>query len=558
MGPSRRAVLAGLAGAAGGWPTAVATAGRSPVDTATASAGDGRTGRPRSADAGGADGLALAETGYAVERLTAHGRNVLDEVTDLVALSTGGYVIVGHTLLEGGRDVWLVRTAADGGEYWDQIFGSSNADRANAAVEDVSGDVVVAGTTAVDRFRPVPLFLRVDRDGAESARVAYDEVPAGSAEDVAAAADGTYRLLGWRADEPGGTTPAVSRVRPNGETVVRRVHDVGRMAALSAGVPTPDGGCLAAGWFRPANGPREVLVLRLDADDGVASRRRIALPGDALVGDVVAHPDGGAVAGGVVESAGQVWGWLVRLLDDGRPAWRSVLQPAGRWVRGLATTPDGGIVYGGLRDVDGSSALVGVVDPDGSTRWSGTFGPAHLAAISGIDAVGDGAIVAAGNTLFGQYGQDGYLLALRRRNHPPKPAIAVRPREPSPGTTVRLDASASSDPDGLVVAHDWDLDGDGTFDADGPVVERTFRRAGDHEVALRVTDDDGVTATITRTVAVREGSPSPGTGDEPALGVGGPGFGAAAGLGALTAAGLYRWARARGADGSGSSRGDDG
>jgi PKD repeat protein len=69
-----------------------------------------------------------------------------------------------------------------------------------------------------------------------------------------------------------------------------------------------------------------------------------------------------------------------------------------------------------------------------------------------------------------------------------------------------FDASTSSDPDGTVAAYAWDF-GDGVT-ATGPTAEHTYAAAGDHQVTLTVTDDDGATTSATSTVPVAP-APSP-------------------------------------------------
>ena len=60
------------------------------------------------------------------------------------------------------------------------------------------------------------------------------------------------------------------------------------------------------------------------------------------------------------------------------------------------------------------------------------------------------------------------------------------------GGSVRVDASASFDHDGMIVAYDWDLDGDGQYDdASGPDVRVSTVDDGVVEVRLRVTDAAG-------------------------------------------------------------------
>jgi hypothetical protein len=79
-------------------------------------------------------------------------------------------------------------------------------------------------------------------------------------------------------------------------------------------------------------------------------------------------------------------------------------------------------------------------------------------------------------------------------NRPPIPAFDYAPKPPVARELVTL-TSTASDPDGPIVAWEWDLNGDGVFD-DGtqPTALSFWRRAGTYPVSLRVTDRDGATA----------------------------------------------------------------
>jgi PKD domain len=87
-------------------------------------------------------------------------------------------------------------------------------------------------------------------------------------------------------------------------------------------------------------------------------------------------------------------------------------------------------------------------------------------------------------------------------NAPPQAAFTVAPSSAFAGETVTY-SSTSVDPDGPLARHEWDLDGDGAFDdATGPVVSASYRREGEYNVGLRVTDAKGVTATAGRRVGI--------------------------------------------------------
>jgi PKD repeat protein len=74
------------------------------------------------------------------------------------------------------------------------------------------------------------------------------------------------------------------------------------------------------------------------------------------------------------------------------------------------------------------------------------------------------------------------------------------------GLTVGF-ASTSSDPDGQITGYSWDFDGDGNEDASGRNPTYTFAAVNTYDVTLTVTDDDGETATTSRSITA--GTPTP-------------------------------------------------
>ncbi|MDA0165226.1 PKD domain-containing protein [Solirubrobacter ginsenosidimutans] len=64
----------------------------------------------------------------------------------------------------------------------------------------------------------------------------------------------------------------------------------------------------------------------------------------------------------------------------------------------------------------------------------------------------------------------------------------------------------AADADGSIVAYDFDLDGNGTYESPGtlPLATTTFGQKGPASVGVRVTDDEGATATATYGVTVKD------------------------------------------------------
>lgn len=94
-------------------------------------------------------------------------------------------------------------------------------------------------------------------------------------------------------------------------------------------------------------------------------------------------------------------------------------------------------------------------------------------------------------------------------NEAPKAQFKYRPQPPESGAQVQFDASSSSDPDGSIASYEWSF-GDGATGTGAEAthafeesVENRYGESSRYEVTLTVTDGDGGTASLTRTVRVQ-------------------------------------------------------
>ncbi|MFB6159221.1 MAG: PKD domain-containing protein [Candidatus Nanohalobium sp.] len=96
-------------------------------------------------------------------------------------------------------------------------------------------------------------------------------------------------------------------------------------------------------------------------------------------------------------------------------------------------------------------------------------------------------------------------------NKPPVADFSFDPSNPVVGEQVVFDAGESYDPDGdsWDLSYEWDMDGDGDFETAGEEPVHSFDSSGSHEVSLRVTDDDGLSDTVSRTASVGNGEDEP-------------------------------------------------
>ncbi len=92
-------------------------------------------------------------------------------------------------------------------------------------------------------------------------------------------------------------------------------------------------------------------------------------------------------------------------------------------------------------------------------------------------------------------------------NRPPTASFDFRPAAPVAGQLVTF-FSTADDPDKNIERVDWDLDGDGTYDASGSSASRAFT-VGSFNVSMRVTDTADSFAIVTNTIVVSAPAPAP-------------------------------------------------
>jgi len=90
----------------------------------------------------------------------------------------------------------------------------------------------------------------------------------------------------------------------------------------------------------------------------------------------------------------------------------------------------------------------------------------------------------------------------------PDAALTASPSTATVNQTVTLDASDSTD-NGTIVRYEWDVDGDGTIDANTtePTVETTFESAGERQVSVTAIDGTNETGTASVNVEVTPDQP---------------------------------------------------
>ena len=128
------------------------------------------------------------------------GGSNLDIGLSVQQTSDGGYIIAGETESygAGGRDVWLIKTDADGNDIWKKTFGGSNHDRGWSVQQTSDGGYIIAGETESYGAGGRDVWLiKTDADG----EIIWDKTIGGSDNEsghsVQQTSDGGYIIAGY-------------------------------------------------------------------------------------------------------------------------------------------------------------------------------------------------------------------------------------------------------------------------------------------------------------------------------------------------------------------------
>ncbi len=91
-----------------------------------------------------------------------------------------------------------------------------------------------------------------------------------------------------------------------------------------------------------------------------------------------------------------------------------------------------------------------------------------------------------------------------QKGSPPIARFSVNPPIPAPSECASYRAKNSYDPDGYIVLYEWDWNNDGIYEENHtiPTAVHAFDTIGQYQVTLRVTDNESLNGTNTKTVII--------------------------------------------------------
>jgi hypothetical protein len=121
--------------------------------------------------------------------------------SDILFADDGGYYFLGETYSfgAGSRDIWLIKTDADGNEEWNKTFGGTKQDMCGGMDFTDDDGIILAGTlNAFDAFPPhsLGLVIKTDLDGVLEWQYTFGDEGYDELQSVYVTSDGDYIVAG--------------------------------------------------------------------------------------------------------------------------------------------------------------------------------------------------------------------------------------------------------------------------------------------------------------------------------------------------------------------------
>ncbi|MFQ6124976.1 MAG: kelch repeat-containing protein [Candidatus Heimdallarchaeota archaeon] len=265
----------------------------------------------------------------------------------MIQTADGGFALAGWTESSGTShsDFWLVKTDAHGEMEWQQTYGGSEGDVANAVIQTVDGGFALAGYTRSFGAGGNDAWLMKTNAHRE---VEWQQTYGGGADDEAYAViqttDGGFALF-----YAGGADSWLVKIDAHGNQEWQQTYD----GWVRAGIQTADGGfALAGGISSSGAGHSDFWLVKTDAHGEVEWEQTYGGGEGDVLHAVIQTADGGFALAGDIWSGGKYSSradaWLVKTDAHGEMEWQQIYSGSkGHYASAVIQTTDGGLALAG-------------------------------------------------------------------------------------------------------------------------------------------------------------------------------------------------------------------
>ena len=407
------------------------------------------------------------------------GNNLVQQTSD------GGYIIAGYTNSYGAgkKDIWLIKTDANGNEEWNRTFGGSDDDEAYSVQQTSDGGYVIAGYTKSFCSGYYDAWLiKTDANGNEVWNKTFGGSDLDWASSVQQTSDGGYIVAGvvnfralW-----------LMKTDSSGNVEWSKSFSCGwRTNNWASSVQqTSDGGYIVAGYGLNTTGYwdwYDAWLIKTDANGNEEWNRTFGcLYRSSGAHSVQQTSDGGYIVAGWT-SCGDGGVLLIKTDSDGNEEWSKIfgISSAIPYANSVQQTSDGSYIIAGSTlhySISGDSDIwIIKTDSSGNKEWNKKFGGSNEDRGSSVQQTSDGGYIIAGWTnSYGAGQSDVWLIKLAPETML-LPDLALSPSDiafsnPNPVANEEITITATIHNEGdadanniLIQFYDGDPDGGGTL-----------------------------------------------------------------------------------------------
>ena len=227
-----------------------------------------------------------------------------------------GFITAGYTqsLGSGRKDLWLLKTDAQGNKIWDKTFGGREDDVGMSVLQSRDGGYIVAGRTAsFGKGGDDIWLLKTDSRGEEQWNRTFGGKQDDASFQVVELADG-YVVVG-RTESGSGKKIILIKVDPNGQKLWEKTYKGSSASSLQS---TNDGGYIIAGRIDNKKTGRDALIIKTDSTGREEWSMILGGSCDDIGTYVIQSRDGSYTMAGITSSYGQGRedAWLVKIRED--------------------------------------------------------------------------------------------------------------------------------------------------------------------------------------------------------------------------------------------------
>lgn len=341
-------------------------------------------------------------------------------------ISNGGYIVVGYTASfgAGAYDVYLVKVNESGEIVWERTFGGSSWDFGYSVIECADGGFLIVGSTeSFGAGNRDVYIIKTNANGDTVWTRTYGGIKGEEAKSVVHSNDGCYIITGYTSSVGLGCDDVyLLKVNANGDTLWTKTYGWTEQDVGCSVQQTSDGGYIIAGYTNSFGGGYyfDACLFKTDADGNLLWHKIYEGTGDNFTVSVQETSDNGYIMAGYTAPFGTLnWeAYLIKTDVNGDTLWTKTFRSLAVYGRCMGEsvdqTPDGGYIIAGLILLTGANnddVYLIKVDSNGNTVWTRCYGGKSQDYAESVQHTSDGGYIVAGSTCsFGQGGYDYYLI----------------------------------------------------------------------------------------------------------------------------------------------------